>query len=184
MHEHNFTVQLRDKEGGVLAEVITTATAMRAGEKKRLLEGVPELEMKPPGSLFVGDTLLRDQEVVDHEEKFDIWLDVKEVFDKVEDDPDRLPGKVCHNCYIWDHAEGKRIFTMPTHRYDNGSFAMYEEITKAVSAKNHARTLTPDNVGYCSSHLKLCAESGVACKNYDPKPWIARFRNWWIRAFR
>ena len=182
MHEYNFMVRLENAAGEKVAAVKTTSEVLRK-QPVTLCDGY-EVTLAPPGSLYCNEVLLRDRESVEIDAKHKALLEVAEHFQRAQEDPDRLPGKVCHNCLIFDRAEGRALFTDPTHKYANGSFNQFAEITKAVAANNRARTLTVDVVGYCPIHLKLCAESSVACSSYDPKPWVARVRNWWIRAFR
>lgn len=184
MHEYQFEVDVKGPGLGEGFPVILTSYDLR--QAPAVLPNGLKVTLEAKGLLRCEGVILRDQEAVEVPEGSGVLvsLDVSEIYEKASEDPNRIPGKVCHNCQLWDREEGRRQFSAQTHTYADGSFSRIEEIIKAVSTKNKAQPLTLTVIGYCPVHLKLCAESSIACTDYKARPWLARIKNWWTRQFR
>ncbi|MHC4643849.1 MAG: hypothetical protein ACYTBJ_00005 [Planctomycetota bacterium] len=192
MHEYILQIKSKDPDGKledavrVQSKMLRLSPVSLGNGHEVSIEEMPRNKFDGgiPRVLRCGDTALRDQEWVELPDGWSLYLEITEIFDHTKNDTERLKRKICHNCQIWDRAEGQRLLTEKTHKYGNGSFNWLQEVANAISTKNKAQPLTLTIAGYCLIHQKLCAETSKACLDYKAKPWIARCRNWWVRAFR
>lgn len=179
MREFHLTIECRETG----QKVETTRSELM--ESSAELEG-SSVELRN-GVVFCDDTRLADGKWMpeDDEAKHHFRLTAKEKFVRAEELEERYKNKYCMNCFHWDREEGVRLYEEQTHKYGDGSFSRVEQIIRAVAQHNKTRPLTPSNIGYCPLHLRLCPESAKACvEHYDPRPWLARVRNWWTRMFK
>ena len=195
MHEYSFKIMVTDLRTGTVDTSVHKSEDLRQGprpigdnlevklDRHALTCWGPDLDPEHP-------VVLRDQETISYppngaKPQLEFYLEVSDRYPNSSDDKTRYKYKVCMNCLRWDREEGKRMFSAQTHKYANGSFSQVEEVMRMVASRAKGQTLTLTVVGYCPVHSRICAESSKAClSDYKPRPWLARFRNWWKRQFR